>query len=155
MRTINYVMCIMLLVVMFIPLVAVNHLDLMMSIVGNQMYDHFGEKLAELDFNGDGYQDLAVLQSWWVPDSIYVTIPPNSYIERNYGRILFYYGGPGFDSIPEFSIEGNHRNQFRYSGKEMYSLGDVNGDGYDDIGVREFPFQLSIDTGGLNPSTAL
>lgn len=136
-----------------IALPAQNHMNLAMSIFGDQDYDHFGDKLASLDFNGDGYDDLAVLQSWWVPDSIYVTIPYYESAGRDWGRILFYYGGPGFDGVADFTIEASRQYQFSYSNYFMYSLGDVNGDGYDDLGILErFPWRFDIFFGGANPS---
>jgi len=138
-----------------IALPAQNHMTLAMSIFGDQDYDHFGDKLASLDFNGDGYDDLAVLQSWWVPDSIYVTIPYYESAGRDWGRILFYYGGPGFDGVADFTIEASRQYQFHFSKSYMFSLGDVNGDGYDDLGILEhFPKRLDIFFGGTNPSSS-
>jgi len=135
-------------------LCAENHMNLAMSIFGDQDYDHFGDRLASLDFNGDGYDDLAVLQSWWVPDSIYVTLDISQSTGRDYGRILFYYGGPGFDGVADFSIEGARTYQFCFSKNYMFRLGDVNGDGFEDLGILEFfPKRLDIFFGGANPST--
>lgn len=132
-----------------------NHMDTMMILQGDQRGDHFGESVKCLDFNGDGYDDLVVLQSCWVPDSIYVTNPPS--VDKNYGRILFYYGGPDFDDEPDFIIEGAYPSQFRSSGPfRMWPLGDVNGDGYDDLGIAGgcYPTQhFSIYFGGPDPST--
>lgn len=136
----------------FAALPAVNSMPLYMSMIGNQNYDHFGEKLAALDFNGDGYDDLAVLQSWWVPDSLNAILPINEYNLRNYGRILFYYGGPGFDDQPDFAIEGDHPWHFRNASRYISQLNDVNGDGYDDFGVIASPRQFEIYFGGAIPS---
>lgn len=149
----NYILTLVL-VIFSVSIYAQNHMTLAMSIFGDQDFDHFGEKLASLDFNGDGYDDLAVLQSWWVPDSIYVTIPYGESEGRDYGRILFYYGGPGFDGNADFTIEGNRPYQFHFSKLYMYSLGDVNGDGCEDLGILEqFPKRFDIFFGGGNPST--
>jgi hypothetical protein len=146
---------VLLLTIASLALFAQNHMNLAMSIFGDQDFDHFGDKMASLDFNGDGYDDLAVLQSWWVPDSIYVTIPYGESDGRDYGRILFYYGGPGFDGVADFTIEGTRQYQFHFSKNYMYSLGDVNGDGFEDLGILEhFPKRLDVFFGGTNPSTA-
>lgn len=134
---------------------AENYMERIMTIRDNMDYDHFGDSVKSLDFNGDGYDDLVVLQSWWVPDSIYVTDPPPN--DRNYGRILFYYGGPDFDDQADFTIEGSYPYQYRhvkYFG--MWPVGDVNGDGYDDLGIMErVPphYRFTIFFGGSNPST--
>ena len=69
------IICILILLpILASSLNAVNQMPLAFTIWGDQDYDHFGDKLASLDFNGDGYDDLVVLQSWWVPDSIYVNL---------------------------------------------------------------------------------
>lgn len=134
---------------------AENYMERIMTIRDNMYYDHFGDSVKSLDFNGDGYDDLVVLQSWWVPDSIYVTDPPPN--DRNYGRILFYYGGPNFDDQADFSIEGHYPYQYRSVGQfGMWPVGDVNGDGYDDLGIMErVPphYRITIFFGGPNPSS--
>ncbi|MBW6513624.1 MAG: VCBS repeat-containing protein [Candidatus Syntrophosphaera sp.] len=137
-----------------LTLPAQNHMDVILDLEGNQWYDHFGIKLAALDFNGDGFDDLAVLQSWWVPDSLDAQLGAE-YVGRNWGRILFYYGGPGFDGIPDFTIEGERPNHFRYAGviERFASLGDMNGDGYDDLGIFDYPNRIAVYFGGAAPST--
>ena len=139
-----------------LQLYCVNHLDLMFMMQG-QDYDQFGQGLASLDFNGDGYDDLAVLQNGWEPDSILVQD-----LQQRWGKLLVYYGGPGFDSTPEFTVEGTYPYHLGQDGDAGYivNLGDVNGDGYDDLGVRGFtqgttvtmrPY-IAIYYGGRNPS---
>jgi len=143
-----------------LQLYCVNHMDLIFMMQGTTAYGNFGAGLAALDFNGDGYDDLAVLQAGWVPDSL-ITNPPTIM----YGRILIYYGGPGFDSVADFIISGTYNSQFA-AGAASYivSLGDVNGDGYDDLSARGYTNYSDIlaDShkpyvaayfGGQNPST--
>lgn len=135
-------------------------MDLMLSIHDGQWWDDFGAGLAALDFNGDGYDDLAVLQKGWVPDSL----APSP--EVKYGKILLYYGGPGFDSTADFIIEGTYNHQF-YSGGEdadLVALGDINGDGYEDLGAKgltdysggtifDARYYIAVYFGGQQPST--
>jgi len=151
----HIIVCILILLpILASSLNAVNQMPLAFTIWGDQDYDHFGDKLASLDFNGDGYDDLVVLQSWWVPDSIYTNLHITQPQGRDYGRILFYYGGPDFDDVPDFVIEGTRPYQFHLSTNAMYRLGDVNGDGYEDLGIVEhFPKRFDIFFGGSNPST--
>ena len=136
-------------------------MDLIFMMQGTTAYGDFGAGLAALDFNGDGFDDLAVLQRGWAPDSL-ITNPPTVM----YGRILIYYGGPNFDSVPDFIIEGTYSWQFCPSQYSCYlvNLGDVNGDGYDDLSARGYTNYSDIlaDShkpyvaayfGGQNPST--
>jgi hypothetical protein len=73
----------------------------------------FGGNLATGDFNGDGYPDLAVA----------------AFLGRDSSFVKFYWGGPNFDTIPDFEIWRKAGN----FGKALLPLGDFNGDGYEDI----------------------
>ncbi|MDD4051355.1 MAG: FG-GAP-like repeat-containing protein [candidate division Zixibacteria bacterium] len=73
----------------------------------------FGGNLATGDFNGDGNPDLAVA----------------AFLGRDSSFVKFYWGGPGFDTIPDFEIWRKAEN----FGSRMLPLGDFNGDGYEDI----------------------
>jgi hypothetical protein len=128
-------------------------MEVILDLEGNQWYDHFGIKLAALDFNGDGFDDLAVLQSWWVPDSLDAQLG-SEYVGRNWGRILFYYGGPDFDQVPDFTIEGERPYHFAPAGgvERFASLGDMNGDGFDDLGIFDYPNRIAVYFGGAAPS---
>lgn len=76
---------------------------------------NFGDNLTVGDFNGDGIPDLAIAASWNRDVS-----PP---------FVKFYWGGPAFDTIPDFIIT-NPSAQF---GVILKPTGDFNGDGYGDI----------------------
>jgi hypothetical protein len=71
------------------------------------------------DVNGDGYDDVM----------IGVIGVDNSYK----GRVYIYYGGETPDNTVDVTIEGVHDNGF--TGYSQSALGDINGDGYDDIAV--------------------
>ncbi|SYZ72366.1 exported hypothetical protein [Candidatus Zixiibacteriota bacterium] len=73
----------------------------------------FGNNLATGDFNGDGYPDLAVA----------------AYLNRDTCFVKFYWGGPSFDTIPDYEI----KNPSHVYGDILFSMDDFNGDGYDDL----------------------
>jgi hypothetical protein len=82
----------------------------------------FGVGLTGGDFNGDGHRDLAA--SW-----------TNSAQNLTNGAVYLYWGGPGFDTLPDLQIDRpggfvEGRNDF---GSVLEALGDANGDGYDDF----------------------
>jgi len=129
----------------------------MFTLTGEFNGAELGYTLASLDFNGDGYKDLAVLERGWNPlghvanqDTLY------------WGKILFYYGGPNFDTLPDFVIQGAyHYNMYMFN---MINCGDMNGDGCEDLGVVQYaepdsthPWdrdtKLKIYVGGQNPIT--
>jgi len=118
--------------VICLPFVAVNHMDLIATMYGEFTGNEFGASLVSMDFNGDGYDDLIVKAPLWHPDNLI-----GQYYEM-YGKIYFYWGGPGFDNIPDFVIEGQHPKHFAtdtYSRREnpMVNAGDMNNDGIEDL----------------------
>ncbi len=74
----------------------------------------YGRRAALLDFNGDGYADIACAHM-------------NS--RDDIFSVLLYWGGPDFDTTPDFEIPGN-ADLF---GNLTRPAGDFNGDGYDDL----------------------
>jgi hypothetical protein len=87
---------------------------------GENFGDAFGYAVSGAgDLNGDGYADLAVsayLHSWSGPEA---------------GRVYVYFGGPAFDTIADRVLDGP--GSFIYFGEAIAGVGDVNGDGYDDL----------------------
>lgn len=134
----------------FLPMGALNHLDIMHIIDGEYNDSKIGSDLAAPDFNGDGIQDLVVVQPGWAgPDP--QSNPP-------YGRILFYWGGVDFDIVPDFILEGEPDN--RIIASNMICPGDMNNDGYDDLcfvrGIGFYPdrmYRFCVYFGGANPSS--
>jgi hypothetical protein len=71
------------------------------------------------DVNGDGYDDLATL--------VYTRSPLSDY----YSQFMeIYCGGPQADTLPDITVNPPDSMNFKY----LRPLGDVNGDGFDDIG---------------------
>jgi len=112
------------LLLMFTPLLAENHMDLMCEFEGENPEDQFGTSMCNLDFNGDGIDDLAV-GSKYNPDGV----------GRSYGRVYFYFGGDDFDDIPDLTVTGNNDNLLDL---QLKALGDLNNDGFDDIGMPNY-----------------
>ncbi len=73
------------------------------------------------DVNGDGYDDLAV-------GAYQSTLGGNGRAGR---AVVFYGGAAGLDVTPDWAVNGTRDNE-RY-GIALAGVGDVNGDGYDDL----------------------
>lgn len=72
------------------------------------------------DVNGDGYDDVVVGASQYTDD------------QDNEGRAYVYYGSSnGLSTMPGWVTDGNQR--IMYYGTAVAGVGDVNGDGYDDV----------------------
>ena len=104
---------------------AQNHMDLIATMYGEFIGSYFGRTVVSLDYNGDGYDDLVVASSLWNPTGVFNE-------DICYGKIYFYWGGPGFDNVPDFVIEGTYAHQYGDT-STMINAGDLNNDGYDDL----------------------
>lgn len=92
------------------------------SLVGQTIKDAFGSALAAGgDFNGDGCGDLAI------------GAPLAFESGARTGRAFVYRGGESLDASPEavLRLAEDANSAFR----EVRNLGDINGDGYDDLGA--------------------
>ncbi|HPM36410.1 MAG TPA: T9SS type A sorting domain-containing protein [candidate division Zixibacteria bacterium] len=77
------------------------------------------------DFNGDSFDDLVTNMRSILNDSVK-------------GEVLLYWGGPGFDTIPDARITRRGEYSWLYDtfGTRLESLTDVNGDGWDDFFIH-------------------
>ncbi|MDI3504630.1 MAG: hypothetical protein PWP64_1566 [Candidatus Cloacimonadota bacterium] len=107
-----------------------NYLDVMTYMSGEFGGSEFSASIASLDFNGDGYMDLVVLSRAWNPDLIYQD-------QNCWGKLYFYWGGPGFDNVADFDIPGSH-NRHMGRGTNIYNAGDINGDGIEDLIMKQW-----------------
>jgi hypothetical protein len=88
----------------------------------NQFHSRFGTHLENVhDINGDSYEDLAIIHyDHWESDTL--------------AFIDVYYGGPDYDIVPDFTHIILRENVYLGQLGSLYELGDVNGDGFHDIG---------------------
>lgn len=115
--------------------------DLMMT--GEQYNNYFGTVSSAGDVNNDGFLDVLDGASGYS-----TAVPP----AHNFvGRAYIYYGGPDMDDIADVIMEGEDGGN--YFGGSVSGLGDVNGDGIDDIivgadGYNELTGRAYIYFGG-------
>ncbi|MCB5229257.1 MAG: FG-GAP-like repeat-containing protein [Candidatus Cloacimonetes bacterium] len=93
------------------------------------------------DINADGFDDLLIVERFAIADEDSVAL-------------RFFYGGPNADLEPDFEII-IQASQDRYKIKPLSCIGDVNNDGYDDLGCSVWAndafnheFKLAILYGG-------
>jgi hypothetical protein len=121
-------------VLMVLPVFAIDHLDLLTTMSGEFNGSQFGYKLVSIDYNGDGYKDLIVHSPSWNPTGVFD-------MYNAWGRIYFYWGGPGFDNVADFIISGTHHRDMTLP---ICNGGDVNGDGIEDLIVQLSDYQVAI-----------
>ena len=88
---------------------------------GNQAGAHFSEALGTAgDVNGDGYDDVIIGALYY----------HNGQVDE--GRVYVYLGSAvGLSTEPDWAAEGNQAGG--HFGTAVGTVGDVNGDGYDDV----------------------
>ncbi len=106
------------------------------TFISNSIGAHFGTAVASAgDMNGDGFDDVII----GAPDY-------GGSAGIAFGTAFVYFGGEDPDSVADLKIGGS-QTRFRV-GTTVAGVGDVNGDGYDDI-------VISNQTVSPDPPTAL
>ncbi len=108
---------------------AINDMPIVAAFQGEHHNSKYGYSMVSLDFNHDGHDDLAVCSFAYGYD--YGISPAR-------GKIYIYYGGAGFNSATPASvtIEGTYANSVGRRIWGIYRVGDISGDGFDDLCVN-------------------
>jgi len=107
------------------------------TVEGYQVESVFGHSVAGLnDFNGDGYDDI-------IAGAI-------DYGSQDKGQAYIFYGGENPDITPDVTFDGEIEDGG--FARFVKSVGDVNGDGYDDAGIGAYGAGITyIYYGAENP----
>lgn len=118
---------------------ALNDMPLLAELSGEHPHSAFGYSVVSLDFNHDGYDDLVVLSAGYGYE--YQVSPAR-------GKVHIYFGGPGFSSSTQvaLSFEGDYPNGEERKVTSVKNIGDVNGDGFDDLMIVDTIPNLSDST---------
>ncbi len=111
--------------------------SLMGTLVGTGPFDGFGGCLSRCgDMDGDGTPDLAVGISAWDD-------PPNGGIHADFGLLVIY---SGTNFTPLFQVQGQ---QGQAVGSYVMGLGDINNDGFPDVGCSIADSSIALNNGGV------
>lgn len=125
-----------------------NHMDRLCTITSGKNGCESYNPLASLDWNGDGYDDLFIVENYWYPP----TFSANDRVA--YGRICVYFGGPTMQNTPSMTINGRSSSDIT-SWRPICNAGDMNGDGIDDLAYvhrdQNSQLELCVLYGGYNP----
>ncbi|HOU73001.1 MAG TPA: integrin alpha, partial [Candidatus Syntrophosphaera sp.] len=122
----------LILLLMYLSLIyAVNDMTVIAAFQGEHHNSGYGYSMVSLDFNHDGFDDLAVCSPSY--DYVY----PGT-IHRGHGKLYIYFGTNGFNSntYPSLTYEGTYDSTMvGRQIKGIFRVGDVSGDGFDDLCV--------------------
>jgi hypothetical protein len=115
-------------------------MELIAELTGEHPRSEFGFQAASLDFNGDGIDDLVVGAHRWDPE--YPGWPAQA---NPWGKIYFYLGPLGINNTVDFTISGY--DSLKNLGNHLENLGDMNSDGYEDLGYFSYYYDPDEDIG--------
>jgi len=121
MKTKTYMLMLIMFLCLFSFQHAQNYMNQLAYLEGEHPRSWFGNTMAALDFNGDGYDDLVVASPYWVDWNLNIS-----------GRLYFYLGGEEFNDQADFTLTGNVMTSVL--GSYLTNIGDINGDGMEDLG---------------------
>jgi hypothetical protein len=104
---------------------------------GDTLFFTYGSELSSGDFNGDGYSDIVVNGDSWVDPLQGICI----------FKAYIFFGGPQFDTIPDVVIASDTTWGFL----RVKGIGDINGDGFDDIALGSPHYEKVYIFLGGNP----
>ncbi len=105
-----------------------------LKIVGQQLYAGFGISVsASGDLNGDGFDDLVVGAPYYDYNQM-----------GDIGAIFIFWGGSEIDTLRPLLMIGEGRNN--WFGSSVAILSDMNGDGFDELGVGADRYSSGQDT---------
>ncbi len=116
------------------------------SFTGAGTYDYFGDRysLGSLDFDGDGYSDLAMGE---YGDDTVANNVGRAYL--NYGDAVRFTGVTAATSSDVIFDGPSVATGDTYFGYALSSAGDMNGDGYEDLAVGGYWYDYVYETGGV------
>jgi hypothetical protein len=149
--------------------------ETLLTLDGEAAGDQFGVCVSTSgDFNGDGYMDF-VVTAWgndtggtdsgrayvYLGGPVLGTAPDLVITGSGYrdllcvaakdmpafdsGAVWLHFGGPGLDAVPEFTFGGENRAD--WFGSSMDWVGDLNGDGYNDLAISASRYPSVGDRG--------
>ncbi len=107
--------------------------DYLGFVTGENSGDQYATALGTVDFNADGFPDLAV------------GAPAADDAGLSSGKVHLYFGGPGADTIADLTFIGVAGSFF---GQSLSSAGDFDNDGYEDLLVGAPFYDLPGSNGG-------
>ena len=97
------------------------------SVFSPNSESEMGDSVAVGDFNGDGIDDLAVSSN------------EAGLNDGDEGIVTIYLGQNFGDPQEAVVINGNNSGSYMgYRQGSLQNLGDINGDGFDDLGIRDY-----------------